>query len=225
MPPIMTLRPSSLRRRAALAVPLQCGPAQWTTNSVSSGHDFGDAAGHGECSFRQGTAPEAFRDRAMPASGAIARIRQYHANPALVAMTRAATSVARRLVLPPHRDDGQAQFIQAPVARTRESTRLSPLLDWARARLNNGLSIAALARRAGMSRRTLQRRFEETTGLGPGEWVSRERLTRAKSPLESEPAATFEDIVTATGFGSSTTMRHHFRTRRGTIPRASRRQF
>jgi len=138
---------------------------------------------------------------------------------------KAANSVARRLVVPPHRDGGQAQFIQAPVARTRESTRLSPLLDWVRERLKDDLSIAALARRAGMSRRTLQRRFEETTGLGPGEWVLQERITRAKSLLESEPAATLEDIVTATGFGSSATMRHHFRTRLGTTPKAYRRQF
>jgi AraC family transcriptional activator FtrA len=137
----------------------------------------------------------------------------------------AANSVARRLVVPPHRDGGQAQYIQAPVARLRESTRLSPLLDWVRAHLQDDLSIAVLARRAGMSVRTLQRRFEETTGLGPGEWVLQERLTRAKALLEAERSAALEDIAAATGFGSSATLRHHFRTRLGTTPNAYRRQF
>jgi len=137
----------------------------------------------------------------------------------------AANSVARRLVVPPHRDGGQAQFIQAPVARVRESTRLSPLLDWVRERLHDDLSIATLSRRAGMSPRTLQRRFEETTGLGPGEWVLQERLTRAKTLLETEPTAALDDIAIATGFGSAATLRHHFRTRLGTTPNAYRRQF
>lgn len=137
----------------------------------------------------------------------------------------AANSVARRLVVPPHRDGGQAQFIQAPVPRLRESTRLSPLLDWVRERLHDDLSIATLAQRAGMSARTLQRRFEKTTGLGPGEWVLQERLTRAKALLETEPAAALEDIAAATGFGSLATLRHHFRTRLGTTPNAYRRQF
>lgn len=137
----------------------------------------------------------------------------------------AANSVARRLVVPPHRDGGQAQFIQAPVARAGESARLSPLLDWVRERLQHDLSTATLARRAGMSPRTLQRRFEETTGLGPGEWVLQERLTRAKALLETEPAAALEDIAAATGFGSLATLRHHFRTRLSTTPNAYRRQF
>lgn len=137
----------------------------------------------------------------------------------------AANSVARRLVVPPHRDGGQAQFIQAPVARARESTRLSPLLDWVRERLQHDLSTAVLSRRAGMSPRTLQRRFEETTGLSPGEWVLQERLTRARILLETDPAAALEDIAAATGFGSSATLRHHFRTRLGTTPNAYRRQF
>ena len=137
----------------------------------------------------------------------------------------AANSVARRLVLPPHREGGQAQFIQAPVARVRESARLSPLLDWVRERLQRDLSTAVLARRAGMSPRTLQRRFEETTGLSPGEWVLQERLTRAKALLETEPAAALDDIAAATGFGSPATLRHHFRTRLGTTPNAYRRQF
>jgi AraC family transcriptional activator FtrA len=138
---------------------------------------------------------------------------------------KAANSVARRLVVPPHRDGGQAQFIQAPVARARESTRLSPLLDWVRERLQDDLSVATLAHRAGMSPRTLQRRFEETTGLPPGEWILQERLTLAKALLEADPASALEDIATMAGFGSMSTLRHHFRTQLGTTPNAYRRQF
>jgi AraC family transcriptional activator FtrA len=138
---------------------------------------------------------------------------------------KAANSVARRLVVPPHRDGGQAQFIQAPVARSHESARLSPLLDWVRQHLREDLSIATLARSSGLSPRTLQRRFEETTGLSPGEWVLQERLARARFLLETEPTTTLEDIATATGFGSLATLRHHFRARLDTTPNAYRRQF
>jgi AraC family transcriptional regulator, transcriptional activator FtrA len=137
----------------------------------------------------------------------------------------AANSVARRLVVQPHRDGGQAQYIQAPVPRIRESGRLSPLLDWIRLNLDKDLSIAVLATKAGMSHRTLQRRFEETTGVTPGEWILRARIDHAKSMLEIAGSVELEDVAIATGFGSGATLRHHFRNRLGTTPNAYRRQF
>lgn len=136
-----------------------------------------------------------------------------------------ANCVARRLVVPPHRDGGQAQYVHSPVPQVREGGRLSPLIDWVRAHLDRDLSISVLAKRAGMSIRTLQRRFEETTGMAPGEWVVRERLNQAKTLLETRRSAELEAIAMATGFGSAATLRHHFRTRLGTTPNAYRRQF
>ena len=76
-----------------------------------------------------------------------------------------ANAVARRLVVPPHRDGGQAQFIERPMPREREAARLGPLIDWLRGNLAAHHRIESLAARSGMSSRTFQRRFEETTGV------------------------------------------------------------
>ena len=92
----------------------------------------------------------------------------------------AANSVARRLVVPPHREGGQAQFIQRPVARERDNARLGPMIDWLRERLDQTHSIKHLSAHAGMSLRTFQRRFEQVTGLPPGEWLIAERIRLAQ---------------------------------------------
>ncbi|MGP9822588.1 transcriptional regulator FtrA [Salinarimonas sp. NSM] len=136
----------------------------------------------------------------------------------------AASSVARRLVVPPHREGGQAQFVEAPVPRAREGARLGPLLDAVRASLDRPHGIAAMARAAGMSARTFQRRFEATTGHPPGEWLVLERLARARALLETTDAA-LDDVAAACGFGTLATLRHHFRTRLATSPGAYRRRF
>ncbi|WP_454850623.1 transcriptional regulator FtrA [Rhizobium binxianense] len=137
----------------------------------------------------------------------------------------AANSVARRLVVPPHREGGQAQFISSPVPEEREGIRLGPLIDWMRERLCEEQPIRLLAKRAGMSPRTFQRRFEATTGDSVGEWLLKERLRHARELLEKELAVSLEDIAVASGFGSLATMRHHFRRRLGTSPSAYRRSF
>jgi AraC family transcriptional activator FtrA len=137
----------------------------------------------------------------------------------------AANSVARRLVVPPHRDGGQAQFIERPVLRDREGARFAPLLDWMRRELARRLRIAELAERAGMSVRTFQRRFEATTGATPGEWIVAERLRYARELLERDAHAPLVDIAAASGFGSLGTMRHHFRARLHTSPHAYRQRF
>jgi AraC family transcriptional activator FtrA len=135
----------------------------------------------------------------------------------------AANSVARRLVVPPHREGGQAQFIEAPVPTAREGARFGPLLDWMRQHLAEELPIRALADRVGMSLRSFQRRFEGATGMSPGEWLLAERLRSARTMLEG--TARLDDVATASGFGSLATMRHHFRTRLGTSPAAYRKRF
>jgi AraC family transcriptional activator FtrA len=137
----------------------------------------------------------------------------------------AANAVARRLVVPPHRDGGQAQFIAAPVPRDREAARLGPLIDAMRAEPGADHRLDALARRAGMSLRTFQRRFAAATGLPPGEWLMVERLRLARELLEGDPGAALADVAEAAGFGTPAAMRHHFRTRLGTSPAAFRARF
>lgn len=137
----------------------------------------------------------------------------------------AANNVARRLVVPPHREGGQAQFIASPVPQEREGLRLGPLIEWLRERLSEEHSIHLLANRAGMSMRTFQRRFEASTGNSVGEWLINERLRSARDMLEGRSSASLDDIAVASGFGTLATMRHHFRKRLGTSPSAYRKTF
>ncbi len=136
----------------------------------------------------------------------------------------AANSVARRLVVPPHREGGQAQFIPRPVARERAAPALAPLLDWLRANLGAPHRLDALAARAGMSLRSFQRHFRATTGAAPGEWLLAERVRAAQDMLEAG-GATLPDIALACGFGHADVLRRHFRTRVGVAPAAWRRSF
>jgi AraC family transcriptional regulator, transcriptional activator FtrA len=134
-----------------------------------------------------------------------------------------ANLVAQRLVVPPHREGGQAQFIPRAVQKT-ERNALAPLFAWAHRHLDSDLTIARLASKAGMSRRTFIRRFHESTGVAPGEWVVQARTFRARELLEMTQLA-IEDIATATGFGSADALRHHFRARLGTSPARYRTSF
>ena len=136
----------------------------------------------------------------------------------------AANSVARRLVVPPHRDGGQAQFIEAPVPEAREGGRLGPLLERMRAEPAPETTIAALAQTAGMSRRTFLRRFKANTGTTPGAWLAAARVARARELLKSSTAA-IEEVAAAAGFGSAATLRHHFRKQVKVSPAAYRRRF
>lgn len=134
-----------------------------------------------------------------------------------------ANQVARRLVIPPHRDGGQAQFLEAPVDR-HERGSLSALLDNMRRRLDEPLRIADLARIAAMSERTFLRRFQATTGMTPADWLTRVRVDRARELLEST-ALSIEYIAAQTGLGMATTMRHHFRQKVGVSPSEYRKRF
>jgi len=138
--------------------------------------------------------------------------------------TEAANLVARRLVIPAHRDGGQAQFIRQAVPRTHESGRLGPLFDHMRENLGADHSVAALARRVGMSGRTLLRRFESATGMTPARWLLTQRLGKARDLLE-ETSAPIEEIAVLSGFGTTGTLRHHFRLHLATTPAAYREAF
>lgn len=136
-----------------------------------------------------------------------------------------ANRVARRLVVAPHRDGGQAQFIERPVPKPREGARLSALMEWMQASLDQDQSIPDLARRAGMSTRTFQRRFEETTGLPPGAWLLQVRIAHAQELLEQVAERSLADIAAAAGFRTVAALRHHFRQRLGVSPTQYRARF
>ena len=136
-----------------------------------------------------------------------------------------ANQVARRLVVPPHRDGGQAQYVECPVPRERAAgSRLAGLLDRVRAALDQDWPIERLAVEAAVSPRALHRRFQEASGVSPGTWLLRERLARARELLE-EAVLPMEDVAGACGFGTAATMRHHFRKHLGTSPAAYRDRF
>jgi AraC family transcriptional activator FtrA len=118
-----------------------------------------------------------------------------------------ANRLARRLVVPPHREGGQAQFIERPVPPAREGMRFAPLFDRMRARLAEDQPIAALAGEAGMSVRTFLRRFKATTGMPPGEWLLVERLIRARDLLETTTHS-IESIASASGLPGSVCARN-----------------
>ena len=136
----------------------------------------------------------------------------------------AANLVARRLVMPAHREGGQAQYIDRPVPRPHEGARLGPLFDRMRQRLAEPQPVPLLAAEVGMSERTFLRRFRESTGCTPMEWLLRERLVEAKAMLETT-RRTMDDIATCCGLGTAENFRHHFRRRFGCGPAAYRSQF
>jgi AraC family transcriptional regulator, transcriptional activator FtrA len=136
---------------------------------------------------------------------------------------KAANSVARRLVMPPHRTGGQAQFIERPVP-AETGGKLSNLLETIRQEPARNWSIKEMASRALMSHRTFIRKFTETTGLPPGEWIVRLRVEEAKGLLETS-SSSIDAIALQAGFGSVEALRHHFRKHAGLPPREYRRTF
>jgi len=135
----------------------------------------------------------------------------------------AANALAREMVVPPHRDGGQAQFIDTPVARC-EDDLLGVVLEWARAHLAEEISVELLARRALMSPRSFARRFKATTGTTPHAWLLGQRLAAAETLLEDTDAPV-EEIARLVGFGTAAGLREQFTRRRGVSPRAYRQTF
>jgi AraC family transcriptional activator FtrA len=137
--------------------------------------------------------------------------------------SRVANSVARRLVMPPHRDGGQAQYVAAPI-QERPGRAISEVMDWARKRLGKPLRMSDLAKQASMSERTLMRRFQETAGMTPIAWLQRERMFRAREMLEAS-GRPLKDVSAQCGYESVETFRAAFRRIVGTSPAAYRSRF
>ncbi|GAA3029139.1 helix-turn-helix domain-containing protein [Streptosporangium longisporum] len=135
-----------------------------------------------------------------------------------------ANEVARRLVIPPHREGGQAQFIQAAVAPVREGAAVTAAMTWALDHLAEPITIAVLAEVARVSQRTFIRHFKRQTGTSPLRWVISQRVAASLTLLEST-SAPVEEIASAVGFDSPATFRHHFTRAMRTSPSAYRRAF
>jgi transcriptional regulator GlxA family with amidase domain len=137
----------------------------------------------------------------------------------------AANLVARRMVVPPHRDGGQAQFIAAPVTTPTDGEQpLGPLLDWMVEHLDEPLTAADLADRTGLSERTFARRFTAATGSTPLQWLLAQRVAHARVLLESTDLSV-EQVAGRCGFGTAAGLRLHFQRQVGTSPLAYRRTF
>jgi transcriptional regulator GlxA family with amidase domain len=134
-----------------------------------------------------------------------------------------ANAVARRIVVAPHRDGGQAQFVEAPLPpagnRGLEATRA-----WAAHRLREPLTVAAMARHAACSERTFARRFRAETGTTPLQWLLGQRVLHARRLLEATDLPV-EHVADEAGFGTAASLRSHFRRATATTPLAYRRTF
>lgn len=136
----------------------------------------------------------------------------------------AANSVARKLLIAPHRQGGQAQFIERPVPLTHADGRFAQVLDWVTRNLKQTHSIDSLAERAAMSRRNFTRHFRQTTGTSFKQWLLGQRLAQAQRLLESSDAS-IDVIAQQAGFGTALSLRQHFRSALRMSPSAYRRQF
>ena len=136
-----------------------------------------------------------------------------------------ANVLARRLVVPPHRDGGQAQFIDLPLSDdTAGEDRFSATLDWARAHLDAALTVQDLARHSAMSPRTFARRFAGRTGTTPRQWLLRQRVLLAQQLLETSDLSV-EVVATRCGLGSAANLRLQFQRHVCISPSAYRRTF
>jgi transcriptional regulator GlxA family with amidase domain len=134
-----------------------------------------------------------------------------------------ANAVARRIVVAPHRDGGQAQFVEAPVP-VAQKHGLEPTRAWATERLREPLTVAAMARHAACSERTFARRFRAETGTTPLQWLLGQRVLHARRLLEATDLPV-EHVADAAGFGTAASLRAHFRRATATTPLAYRRTF
>ena len=138
--------------------------------------------------------------------------------------SQVANAVARRLVIPPHRDGGQAQLIELPMPAHPGDDPIASVMAWALERLDEPLDLEALAGRAYMSVRTFTRRFRKATGTTPGRWLLEQRV-RASLPLLEATDASIEAVAGTVGFASAATYRHHFASIMRTSPTGYRRAF
>ncbi|MEV6598592.1 helix-turn-helix domain-containing protein [Actinoplanes sp. NPDC051346] len=136
----------------------------------------------------------------------------------------AANRVARSLVVAPHREGGQAQYIERPLPAQSANDPIALVLDWALRHLAEPLPVERLAGVAHLSRRTFIRAFQASTGVTPAVWVRRQRLDEARRLLESTDLP-IDQVAAACGFGSTVTMRQSFAAAFDTSPSEYRRRF
>jgi transcriptional regulator GlxA family with amidase domain len=134
-----------------------------------------------------------------------------------------ANAAARQIVVAPHRDGGQAQFVEAPLPPVGERG-LAATRAWAVQRLREPLTVASMARHAACSERTFARRFRAETGTTPLQWLLRQRVLHARRLLEATDLPV-EDVAGQAGFGTAASLRSHFRRATATTPLAYRRSF
>ncbi|MFB6932704.1 helix-turn-helix domain-containing protein [Streptomyces sp. HUAS 31] len=137
--------------------------------------------------------------------------------------TAIATEVARRTVVPPHRDGGQAQYIHRPVPDPQQSSTTTARA-WALGRLHEPIQLRDMADQESMSVRTFTRRFREEVGSSPGQWLSQQRVERARHLLESTDLSV-DQVADAAGFGTAQSMRQHLQAALGVTPTSYRRTF
>ncbi|WP_051834575.1 GlxA family transcriptional regulator [Streptomyces sp. NRRL S-15] len=137
--------------------------------------------------------------------------------------TAVANDVARRTVVPPHRDGGQAQFIRRPLPEAGLATTTAAR-SWALGRLEQPILLRDMARQESMSVRTFTRRFREESGISPGQWLTQQRVERARQLLESTDLSV-DQVAQDAGFGTATSLRQHVQAALGVSPTVYRRTF
>lgn len=143
-------------------------------------------------------------------------IRQEHS-------TAVATMIARRMVVPPHREGGQAQYIETPL-KAIECETLQPVLNAVLATLDQPHTVDTMAALAHMAPRTFARKFRDETAATPHDWLTSQRMLLARRLLEDSDLGV-DTIAERAGFGSAATLRHHFAQRLATTPQAYRGTF
>ncbi|MFH5232780.1 GlxA family transcriptional regulator [Antrihabitans spumae] len=136
----------------------------------------------------------------------------------------AATRVARQLVVAPHREGGQAQYIERPLGNQATDTTIAEMQEWILAHLSADLAVDRLAERARMSRRSFLRHFKMSTGTTPARWIADRRIQESRNLLESTDWS-IDVVAAACGIGSAVTLRQRFASTFGTSPSQYRRQF
>lgn len=136
----------------------------------------------------------------------------------------AANAIARRMIFPPHRAGGQAQYMESPMPAPRNGSTLGEVLEWAMARLDQPVGVEDIAAGAGVSVRTLIRRFHTELGTTPKRWLLTQRLSRARELLERTDLSV--DLVAArSGLGTAPNLRAHFAREFGLSPTEYRRDY
>lgn len=133
-----------------------------------------------------------------------------------------ANSVARRLVISPHRSGGQAQYVESPIPSHNEKFKAT--LEWAETQVHQSISIDVLANHANMSRRSFDRHFRASVGMSAKKWLDQLRLDKAKTLLESEKLP-IDQVAEYSGFVTPESLRHHFKLKLGVSPSQFRHQF